>query len=168
VVPDALLPPITSPLRSASLSPGLVESRLPDNGKLPRLVTVKQTFNVTLHDELHVREGETLRLLQEFQDGWTLCQRVGRPDAEKGAVPKCCLAERLQVKPARKASTSFSTPPGQAARPMHKISASTSQIPTVAALKQTEPLALTGRQDRRGSLIIGINHIQHPKLRSSP
>ncbi|KZT34717.1 hypothetical protein SISSUDRAFT_956875, partial [Sistotremastrum suecicum HHB10207 ss-3] len=86
------VPPVPSPLRSASLSPK-PDVKPSDGNKLPRLMTVKQPFKVSLHDELHVRVGETVRLLQEYQDGWTLCQRVGRADAEKGAVPRCCLIE---------------------------------------------------------------------------
>ena len=44
-----------------------------------------------------MRAGETLRLLKEFEDEWCLVQRVGRPDAEKGVVPRFCLADRPRV-----------------------------------------------------------------------
>jgi len=59
----------------------------------PKLVIVKRSFTITLPDELKVREGDRLRILREFKDGWTLCQRISRRNPEKGAVPRCCLAE---------------------------------------------------------------------------
>jgi len=59
----------------------------------PKLVIVKCPFAVNLPDELKVREGDRLRVLRDFKDGWALCQRVSRRNPEKGAVPRCCLAE---------------------------------------------------------------------------
>jgi len=59
----------------------------------PKLVIVKRTFPVSLPDELKVKQGERLRVLREFKDGWVLCQRSSKRNPEKGAVPGCCLAE---------------------------------------------------------------------------
>jgi len=59
----------------------------------PKLVIVKRSFTVKLPDELKVKEGDRLRILREFKDGWALCQRTARRNPEKGAVPVCCLAE---------------------------------------------------------------------------
>jgi len=68
------------------------------NGKrLPRLMFVGATFVPTLPDELPVKLGETLRLVEEYEDEWCLVQKVGRPDAEKGVVPRFCLQERPEV-----------------------------------------------------------------------
>ena len=58
---------------------------------------VSTSFQPTREDELGVRAGETLRLLKEFEDEWCLVQRVGRPDAEKGVVPRFCLVDRPRV-----------------------------------------------------------------------
>jgi len=64
---------------------------------LPRLMLVSTSFKPIRDDELAVRAGETLRLLKEFEDEWCLVQRVGRPDAEKGVVPRFCLVDRPRV-----------------------------------------------------------------------
>ena len=61
---------------------------------LPRLMLVSTTFQPTRDDELAVRAGETLRLLKEFEDEWCLVQCVGRPNAEKGVVPRFCIVDR--------------------------------------------------------------------------
>jgi len=64
--------------------------------KFPRLVTVVNSYNPTQPDELFIKVGETLRLLEEFKDGWCSVQRVGRIDAEKGVAPRFCLEERAE------------------------------------------------------------------------
>jgi hypothetical protein len=64
---------------------------------LPRLMVVSTSFESTRPDELGLRTGETLRLIREFDDEWCLVQRVGRPNAEKGVVPRFCLSERPSV-----------------------------------------------------------------------
>jgi hypothetical protein len=64
---------------------------------LPRLMVVTTAFEATLHDEIELRTGETLRLIREFDDEWCLVQRVGRHTAEKGVVPRFCLSERPRV-----------------------------------------------------------------------
>lgn len=76
-----------------------------DRPELPRLMTVTNTFIPTLDDELPVKAGDTVRLLEEFKDGWCIVQYVGRFDAAKGAVPRIFLQERRSVVPARKTST---------------------------------------------------------------
>jgi len=124
----------------------------PPSLALPRLVTVAQTFPKTLHDELEVKVGETLRLLQEFKDGWTLCQRVGPADAERGAVPSCCIAERptVLVDHAKTAASLM--------RPVHKQSASTPQVPSAEKLSgvgSTPPVR------RTTSFLIGVSHRPH-------
>ncbi|GLB34632.1 putative variant SH3 domain containing protein [Lyophyllum shimeji] len=67
--------------------------------KLPRLMSVASTFTATLDDELAIKVGDTVRMLEEYRDGWCLVQRVGRIDAPKGAVPRFCLQERRGVVP---------------------------------------------------------------------
>lgn len=47
-----------------------------------------------MDDELYISAGETVRLLKEYEDDWCFVQRVGRIDAAKGFVPRCCLSER--------------------------------------------------------------------------
>ncbi|KAG6817778.1 hypothetical protein H0H87_003186 [Tephrocybe sp. NHM501043] len=69
------------------------------NQKLPRLMSVASSFTPTLDDELAIKLGDTVRMLDEYKDGWCLVQRVGRIDAPKGAVPRFCLQERRGVVP---------------------------------------------------------------------
>ncbi|KAG6864747.1 hypothetical protein C0991_007422 [Blastosporella zonata] len=69
------------------------------NQKLPRLMSVTSSFTPTLDDELAIKLGDTVRMLDEYKDGWCLVQRVGRIDAPKGAVPRFCLQERRGVVP---------------------------------------------------------------------
>jgi hypothetical protein len=98
------LPPVPSP-RSASFNTSTTVPPAPRTTiaavfapkALPRLMLVSTTFQPSRDDELAVRAGETLRLLKEFEDEWCLVQRVGRPDAEKGVVPRFCLVDRPRV-----------------------------------------------------------------------
>ncbi|KAH9079290.1 hypothetical protein EDB83DRAFT_1255026 [Lactarius deliciosus] len=99
------LPPVPSP-RSASFNTSTTAPPVPRTTgipavfapkALPRLMVVSTAFHPTRDDELGVRAGETLRLLKEFEDEWCLVQRVGRPDADKGVVPRFCLADRPRV-----------------------------------------------------------------------
>ncbi|KAH9966543.1 hypothetical protein BC827DRAFT_1094789, partial [Russula dissimulans] len=57
-------------------------------------MVVTTSFQPTRDDELTLRTGEIVRLVKDFEDEWCLVQRVGRPDAEKGVVPRFCLSER--------------------------------------------------------------------------
>ncbi|KAI0053956.1 hypothetical protein FA95DRAFT_1568282 [Auriscalpium vulgare] len=105
------VPPIPSPSpRSASITASFSTNPAVSHGAqtsfgasfpgvgnaLPRLMTVVTDFAGTRDDELAIRAGETLRLLEEFEDQWCLVQRVGRSDAEKGVIPRFCLSEREQ------------------------------------------------------------------------
>lgn len=88
-----------SPRTAASIAP-----RLPQmpSARLPRLVVVETTFQATLHDELEIRVGEILRLLEEYEDEWCLVQRVGPKDSEKGVVPRFCVVDKPSTPPAER------------------------------------------------------------------
>lgn len=77
-------------------TPSLSELLAPEL-QLPRLMIVATTFTPARDDEILVKVGETLRLLEEYGDGWCSVQRVGRQDAEKGVMPRFCLKERPKV-----------------------------------------------------------------------
>jgi len=62
-------------------------------------MTVAHPFEPSMDDELSIGLGETVRLLEEYEDEWCLVQRVGRIDAMKGVVPRFCLMERAEVIP---------------------------------------------------------------------
>ncbi|KAJ7633076.1 hypothetical protein FB45DRAFT_914317 [Roridomyces roridus] len=98
--------PLPSPARSASFAAhqdGILAQLEGPEEDMPapaRLMVVSSPFTPSLDDELPITVGETLRVLEEFQDGWALCQRIGRIDAPKGVVPRTCLTEREKIIPA--------------------------------------------------------------------
>lgn len=68
-------------------------SSIPGSARLPRLMTVTATFTPTLPDELSLKAGETVRLLEEYRDGWCLVQHIRQSDVSKGAAPRFCLQD---------------------------------------------------------------------------
>ncbi|KAJ7137910.1 hypothetical protein C8R44DRAFT_728101 [Mycena epipterygia] len=96
--------PLPSPARSASFanhqSASLADmERVDEEQAMPRLMTVVNPFSPTLDDELPIQVGETVRILEEYQDGWALVQRIGRIDAPKGVVPRTCITDRERIIP---------------------------------------------------------------------
>ncbi|KAF8798305.1 hypothetical protein BYT27DRAFT_6901800 [Phlegmacium glaucopus] len=71
--------------------------------KQARLMNVVGLFTPNLPDELHIKIGETVRIIKEYKDGWCYVEFLGRRDAPKGVVPLVCLQERL-VRPMQNAS----------------------------------------------------------------
>lgn len=61
-------------------------------------MTVSTVYIPSLSDELPIRLGETLRMIEEYEDEWCLVQRVGRR-GERGVIPKFCLIERPEIIP---------------------------------------------------------------------
>ncbi|KAK0211816.1 hypothetical protein IW262DRAFT_1414595 [Armillaria fumosa] len=93
----AMATPLTMPSASwnnAGVSPGTIPP--------PSSAIVKSRFIPSLPDELPISNGETVRILQEFDDGWALCAN-GRE--EQGMVPLECL-ERLTPTSGLPATTS--------------------------------------------------------------
>ena len=113
--------PVKSPARSESFAPKelvipnppastsstvqsapLTNSPRRDSGSdnlRPRLVNVIAPYTPTLPDELSIKVGDTIRLIQEYRDGWGFAQYVGKADAPKGVVPLVCLEERKRMVP---------------------------------------------------------------------
>jgi hypothetical protein len=57
-------------------------------------------FSPTMHDELALKEGQLVRILHEYDDGWTLCVRLDR--SAQGVCPRSCLSARaLRPRPKR-------------------------------------------------------------------
>lgn len=50
---------------------------------------VKRTFVPSLPDELSINNGDRVRVLSAYDDGWALCEKVS--SGEKGVVPQECL-----------------------------------------------------------------------------
>ena len=74
-------------------------------------VVVKQGFVRSLDDELVITVGETLILVQAYDDGWSLCEKKTMQDGgmvERGVVPLNCLEA---FSGASNADQSVSAPP---------------------------------------------------------
>ncbi|KAK9327069.1 hypothetical protein V1520DRAFT_349784 [Lipomyces starkeyi] len=57
-------------------------------------------FSPTMHDELALKEGQLVRILHEYDDGWTLCVKLDR--SAQGVCPRSCLSARaLRPRPKR-------------------------------------------------------------------
>ncbi|EJD53120.1 hypothetical protein AURDEDRAFT_133932 [Auricularia subglabra TFB-10046 SS5] len=65
-----------------------------------KLVGVVATFESTMPDELPVAIGETLRVVEVYEDDWCLAERVGRKKG-RGIVPQACIAEKQLVEKKR-------------------------------------------------------------------
>jgi hypothetical protein len=91
------------PARNSSFAPHpivrLSNSSRYSEKKFPRLMSVVDSFDPSMVDELLITVGETVRILEEYEDEWCLVQRVGRIDSEKGVVPRLCLTERSEIVP---------------------------------------------------------------------
>lgn len=61
-------------------------------------MVVAALYVPSLSDELPIRLGETIRMIEEYEDEWCLVQRVGRTE-ERGVIPRFCLTERQEVIP---------------------------------------------------------------------
>ncbi|KAI1386096.1 uncharacterized protein F4822DRAFT_305338 [Hypoxylon trugodes] len=73
---------------------------------------VQLDFKPTLEDEMGLRAGQLVRLLHEYDDGWSLCIRLDR--SQQGVVPRTCLSTR-PVKP----RTAGSPPGGRNGPPVN-------------------------------------------------
>lgn len=62
--------------------------------KLPRKMLVEHTFIPSLADELAIKVGEVLNMLEEYEDEWCLVERIGSRAGERGVVPRFCMKER--------------------------------------------------------------------------
>ncbi|TFK88324.1 hypothetical protein K466DRAFT_77071 [Polyporus arcularius HHB13444] len=86
--------------------------------KLPRRMLVEHTFIPSLADELAVKVGEVLNMLEEYEDEWCLVERLGSRSGERGVVPRFCLKERPRGHKRGQSSTSSSVRSGaNASRP---------------------------------------------------
>lgn len=54
------------------------------------IAIIRCTFIPSLPDELSITTGETVTILNEYDDGWALCANVR---GEQGMVPLECLAK---------------------------------------------------------------------------
>lgn len=70
--------PSTSDLDSAGSQIGSSRVEHDTEMKLPRLMSIVTLFTPNLPDELHVKIGDTIRIIEEYKDGWRFIQFSGR------------------------------------------------------------------------------------------
>lgn len=121
IVPDVDLVSVVSPARSESFAPKdlvlpsppptpmfstfglnstrsqIVSSGVEHDKGVERLMNVVALFTPNLPDELNVRVGDAVRIIEEYKDGWCFVQFLGEKDAPKGVVPLVCLQERARL-----------------------------------------------------------------------
>ena len=105
-------------------------------------MTISDTFVPSLEDELSVKLHEVVRLLEEYDDDWCLVQRVGRPDAPKGVVPRFCLKERPEIVPALGHRVSYVKTPSHSRLPIqgHGRTRSSSVVSVADLIIHTQPV----------------------------
>ena len=57
---------------------------------------VQLDFAPSMDDELELRQGQLVRMLHEYDDGWCLCVRLDR--SQQGVTPRSCIS-KMPVKP---------------------------------------------------------------------
>ena len=82
--------------------------------KLPRRMLVEHTFVPSLADELSIKVGEVLNMIEEYEDEWCLVERIGSRSGERGVVPRFCLKERPRGHKRGQSSASSSVKSGAA------------------------------------------------------
>lgn len=87
--------------------PGSADSQRSHTTSLPRLMTAITRFVPTLNDELALQVGDTVRVIDEYKDGWILVQHAGGMDSPRGVVPAVCLQERKRIIPPPGSATIF-------------------------------------------------------------
>ncbi|KAI1791704.1 hypothetical protein LXA43DRAFT_888644 [Ganoderma leucocontextum] len=103
--------PVPSPRRTSSFMKEAPEANLKPKVSLkgqknPRKMLVEHTFIPSLADELSIKVGEVLTMLEEYEDEWCLVERLGSRSAERGVVPRFCLRERPRAHKRDKSSSS--------------------------------------------------------------
>ncbi|KAJ7578519.1 hypothetical protein C8J56DRAFT_350276 [Mycena floridula] len=101
----ALLPPsppaepLPSPARSTSFSkqqsksmakPSHYRSASSDS----KVMKVINTFVPSLPDELKISVGDSVRFIEQHDDGWCTVQLLGKSDSQRGVIPRFCIVDR--------------------------------------------------------------------------
>ncbi|KLO14913.1 hypothetical protein SCHPADRAFT_291409 [Schizopora paradoxa] len=115
IIRDKPLTPLKTPTTSGSSKKASTHTRSSSSTdvgrvkRLPRLVTVVATYspNPDRDDEMHIKLGDTLRLSEEFKDGWCRVQRLGSggrrrsrsvsskaEPVDEGVIPQFCVKDR--------------------------------------------------------------------------
>jgi hypothetical protein len=102
------IPPSPSWTEEIPASPGPAPAGPPPmavaggpNGPAPapaanNVYRIQLHFHPSMQDELELIQGQLVRMLHEYDDGWALCVRMDR--TQQGVVPRTCLSKH-PVKP---------------------------------------------------------------------
>jgi hypothetical protein len=86
---SASVPSLAPGMGGASAAVGMSRAA----ATIPADALIQCTFIPSLPDELSIRMGETVRVLEEYDDGWALCANA---QGERGMVPLECLDQSAQ------------------------------------------------------------------------
>jgi len=82
--------PSGSPLRMSAVAAALSDPTQSSPSQ-KKSVTVVATFQATMPDELPLIMGETLQIIEVYQDQWCLVERFGVGKKKRGVIPLCCV-----------------------------------------------------------------------------
>ena len=82
------------------------------NGEVLNVYRVHMEFKPSMDDELELLQGQVVRMMHEYDDGWCLCMRLDR--SQQGVVPRSCLS-KAPVKPRSPNQRPRGPPPAGAA-----------------------------------------------------
>lgn len=102
---------------------------------------VQLDFTPSMEDELELKQGQLIRVLHEYDDGWALCIRLDR--SRQGVVPRTCLSTR-PVKPRPMQNGPRGPPPGmrgppQQQRPMSPAMNGQRMAPNALQIRPSTP-----------------------------
>lgn len=85
--------PVPRPFSASTNEPrtSVASSHITQSTQNRKVYPVIRTYIPTLLDELRVSVGDFVVVVNEFDDGWGFCEKVGDPDGSAGVVPLECL-----------------------------------------------------------------------------
>lgn len=84
-------PPPPAPASFSPVAPSPPPIAVNNNIDKPKGHPVIRTYIPTLLDELRISVGDRVVIVNEFDDGWAYCEKVGDADGAAGVVPLECL-----------------------------------------------------------------------------
>ncbi|KAF2839482.1 hypothetical protein M501DRAFT_717014 [Patellaria atrata CBS 101060] len=91
-IPSAAPSPAWTESSELPASPGPAPTGAPPGSPgMNNVHRVHQPFVPSMEDELDLHQGQLVRMVHEYDDGWALCIRMDR--TQQGVVPRSCLSK---------------------------------------------------------------------------
>ncbi|KAK9265010.1 hypothetical protein V1519DRAFT_394798 [Lipomyces tetrasporus] len=112
---------------AAAAAAGASASASPSTSNVHRAI---MDFVPTMHDELALKDGQLVRVLHEYDDGWALCVKLDR--SAQGVCPRSCLSVRaLRPRPKRGVKGTDAAPVAAASNHVKATERSITNLPAV-------------------------------------